>query len=59
MTDQQIADLGPAFSRYLARYRDCFLQQRTAGPSTIIVAACFPTCHARASNGRFPQKTAA
>jgi SRSO17 transposase len=31
MTDQEIADLGPAFSRYLARYRNCFLQQRTAG----------------------------
>jgi SRSO17 transposase len=30
MTDQEIADLGPAFSRYLARYRDCFLQKRTA-----------------------------
>ena len=29
MTDQEIADLGPAFSRYLARYRDCFLQKRT------------------------------
>jgi SRSO17 transposase len=30
MTDQEIADLGPAFSRYLGRYRDCFLQKRTA-----------------------------
>jgi SRSO17 transposase len=30
MTDQEIADLGPAFSRYLSRYRPCFLQKRTA-----------------------------
>jgi len=30
MTDQEIAELGPAFSAYLGRYRDCFLQQRTA-----------------------------
>jgi SRSO17 transposase len=30
MTDQQIADLGPAFAGYLGRYRDCFLQKRTA-----------------------------
>ena len=31
MTDQEIAGLGPAFARYLGRYRDCFLQKRTAG----------------------------
>jgi SRSO17 transposase len=31
MTDQQIAELGGAFSSYLGRYRDCFLQGRTAG----------------------------
>ena len=30
MTDQEIAGLGPAFSRYLGRYRDCFGQQRIA-----------------------------
>jgi SRSO17 transposase len=30
MTDQEIAGLGPAFSSYLGRYRDCFIQQRTA-----------------------------
>lgn len=30
MTDQQIAELGPAFARYLRRYRRCFLQKRTA-----------------------------
>lgn len=30
MTDQQIADLGPAFAAYLGRYRDCFGQKRTA-----------------------------
>jgi SRSO17 transposase len=29
MTDQEIADLGPAFSRYLGRFRPCFLQGRT------------------------------
>ena len=29
MTDQDITDLGPAFSRYLRGYRDCFLQDRT------------------------------
>ncbi len=29
MTDQEITDLGPAFSRYLRGYRDCFLQDRT------------------------------
>src|SRR5829696_8076872 len=31
MTDREIAGLGPAFAGYLSRYRDCFLQQRTAG----------------------------
>ena len=31
MTDQEIAGLGPAFARYLGRYRGCFLQKRTAG----------------------------
>jgi len=30
MTDQEIAGLGPAFAGYLGRYRDCFLQKRTA-----------------------------
>lgn len=30
MTDQDIAALGGAFSAYLSRYRDCFLQRRTA-----------------------------
>ena len=30
MTEQEIASLGPAFAAYLARYRDCFLQKRTA-----------------------------
>jgi SRSO17 transposase len=30
MTDQEIAGLGPAFSRYLRRYRDCFGQERIA-----------------------------
>lgn len=30
MTDQEIAGLGPAFAGYLKRYRDCFLQKRTA-----------------------------
>ena len=29
MTEQEIADLGPAFANYLGRYRDCFLQKRT------------------------------
>lgn len=29
MTEQEIAGLGPAFARYLGRYRDCFLQKRT------------------------------
>jgi len=31
MTDQEIAELGPAFARYLTRFRGCFLQNRTAG----------------------------
>src|SRR5215213_322012 len=31
MTDREIAGLGPAFASYLGRYRDCFLQKRTAG----------------------------
>ena len=31
MTDQEIVGLGPAFAGYLARYRECFLQRRTAG----------------------------
>ena len=31
MTDQDIAELGPAFAGYLTGYRDCFLQKRTAG----------------------------
>jgi SRSO17 transposase len=31
MTDQEIADLGPAFAGYLKQYRGCFLQKRTAG----------------------------
>jgi SRSO17 transposase len=30
MTDQEIAELGGAFSSYLSRYRGCFLQGRTA-----------------------------
>ncbi len=30
MTEQEIADLGPAFAGYLNRYRRCFRQQRTA-----------------------------
>jgi SRSO17 transposase len=30
MTDDEIAELGPAFARYLRRYRDCFHQKRTA-----------------------------
>ena len=30
MTDHEIAGLGPAFAGYLGRYRDCFLQKRTA-----------------------------
>src|SRR5215469_14447184 len=30
MTDEQIAEVGGAFASYLGRYRDCFLQQRTA-----------------------------
>jgi len=30
MTEQEIAGLGSAFASYLGRYRDCFLQKRTA-----------------------------
>src|SRR5437763_11836982 len=30
MTDQDIAQLGPAFSSFLRRFRPCFLQGRTA-----------------------------
>jgi len=30
MTDQDIADLGPAFASFLRRFRPCFLQRRTA-----------------------------
>lgn len=30
MTDQELADLGPAFAGYLKQYRDCFLQKRIA-----------------------------
>src|SRR5918996_6605881 len=30
MTEPEIAGLGPAFASYLGRYRDCFLQKRTA-----------------------------
>src|SRR5499427_6691945 len=30
MTEQEIAGLGPAFAAYLGRYRNCFLQRRTA-----------------------------
>lgn len=31
MTEQEIAELGPAFASYLGRYRSCFRQKRTAG----------------------------
>ncbi|MBN9118802.1 MAG: transposase [Planctomycetes bacterium] len=31
MTDQEIADVGPAFSGHLGQYRGCFLPKRTAG----------------------------
>src|SRR5438045_4260660 len=31
MTEQDIADLGPAFAAYLRRFRGCFGQERTAG----------------------------
>ena len=31
MTEQEIAELGPAFATYLGRYRRCFLHKRTAG----------------------------
>src|ERR1041385_4554749 len=30
MTEQEIADLGPAFAGYLGRFRGCFRQNRTA-----------------------------
>src|SRR4051812_32810102 len=30
MTDQDIAQLGPAFAAFLRRFRPCFLQERTA-----------------------------
>jgi SRSO17 transposase len=30
MTEQEIADLGPAFAGYLRRFRDCFPQKRVA-----------------------------
>lgn len=30
MTEREIAGLGPAFAAYLGRYRNCFLQKRTA-----------------------------
>ena len=30
MTDQDIAQLGPAFAAFLRRFRPCFLQDRTA-----------------------------
>src|SRR6516162_3795503 len=30
MTDQEIAQLGPAFAAFLRRFRPCFLQGRTA-----------------------------
>src|SRR5438309_11189073 len=30
MTEQEIADLGPAFASYLGRFRGCFAQKRTA-----------------------------
>lgn len=42
MTDQQIADLGPAFAAYLGRYRDCFGQKRSdalRGPAVVGVGA--------------------
>jgi SRSO17 transposase len=31
MTDQEIAELGPAFASFLRRFRGCFLQDRTMG----------------------------
>jgi SRSO17 transposase len=31
MTDQEIAELGPAFASFLRRFRPCFLQERTMG----------------------------
>jgi SRSO17 transposase len=30
MTDEQIAELGPAFGAYLGRFRGCFVRRRTA-----------------------------
>src|SRR6478736_8453325 len=30
MTEQEIADLGPAFASYLARFRKCFVRKTTA-----------------------------
>jgi SRSO17 transposase len=30
MTEQEIAGLGPAFASYLGRFRNCFIQKRTA-----------------------------
>jgi SRSO17 transposase len=30
MTEQEIAELGPSFTQYLGRFRDCFIQKRTA-----------------------------
>src|SRR6186713_2591088 len=30
MTEQEIAGMTPAFTSYLVRFRDCFLQKRTA-----------------------------
>ena len=37
MTDQEIAEIGPAFGRYLQGYRDCFdagLRRRLGSPPT-------------------------
>ena len=31
MTEEQIAELGPAFARFLRQFRPCFAQERTAG----------------------------
>jgi SRSO17 transposase len=31
MTDQEIAEVGPAFASFLRRFRPCFLQERTMG----------------------------
>lgn len=49
MTDEQIRELGPAFSGYLRRFRPCFLQDRTA--------AHFDT-YCRALLSPLPRKTA-